>query len=44
MTGDGEITRQGTDAYTGTVKLAMEEGSMTIKLDGLRLGDCDNPS
>ncbi len=41
MTGEGEITRQSPDAYTGTIKVQSEHGVMTMKLDGRRLGDCD---
>jgi len=42
MTGDGEITRSGPDAYKGTMTMSMgDEGSMTMKLSGRRLGDCD---
>ena len=41
MTGEGEITRQSPDAYTGAIKVQSEHGVMTMKLDGRRLGDCD---
>ena len=41
MTGEGEITRDGADAYTGLIKFNSPEGSMKIKLGGRRLGDCD---
>lgn len=44
MTGQGEIIRQGNDAYTGTIKYASEQGNMTIKLTGRKVGDCDHPS
>lgn len=44
MTGEGEITRQGADAYTGAIKFASADGNMTIKLNGRRVGGCDNPS
>jgi hypothetical protein len=43
MTGTGEITRDGDDAYTGVMTFSSADGSMTIKLDGRRVGDCDNP-
>jgi hypothetical protein len=43
MTGKGEITRQGTDAYTGTVKYAFAEGGMTVAISGKKVGECDNP-
>lgn len=41
MTGEGEITRNGSDAYTGVVKFTSSEIVMTVKLDGHRVGDCD---
>jgi hypothetical protein len=44
MTGKGEIIRQGDDAYTGSIAYASEQGNMTIKLSGHKVGDCDNPS
>jgi hypothetical protein len=44
MTGQGEIIRQGNDAYTGSIKYASEQGNMTIKLTGHKIGGCDNPS
>jgi hypothetical protein len=43
MTGEGEIIRQGADAWTGAVKFASEKGTMTINLSGNRLEGCDNP-
>jgi hypothetical protein len=43
MTGDGEITREGPDSWSGAIKLASEEGAVTIKLDGRRLGECEKP-
>ena len=44
VTGTGEVTRQGSDAFTGTINLTSDEISMTIQLSGKRLGACDNPS
>ena len=44
MTGNGEITRQGNDAYTGFIQYNSAQGKMTIKLSGHKLGECDNPS
>jgi hypothetical protein len=44
MTGKGEITRQGSDAYTGSIKYASEQGNMTINLTGRKIGGCNNPS
>jgi len=43
MTGKGEITRQGADAYNGTVKYAFAEGTMTVAISGKKVGECDNP-
>ena len=43
MTGEGEITRDGADAYAGTIKFTSSQGSMTIKLSGRRLGPCEVP-
>ena len=44
MTGKGEITFDGTDAYTGTIEYVMPQGAMTIKLSGKKLGGCDKPT
>ena len=41
MTGTGEITRDGDSAYSGTITLAAPQGSMTMKLDGKKIGACD---
>jgi hypothetical protein len=43
MTGNGEINFDGTDAYTGFVKLDAEQMSMQINLTGKKIGTCDNP-
>jgi hypothetical protein len=43
MTGNGEITRAGRDAYSGAIKFTSSEVNMTVKLDGRRLGDCELP-
>jgi hypothetical protein len=43
MTGTGEVTRDGAEAYSGSVRFAGEAGAMTIKLNGKRIGDCDSP-
>jgi hypothetical protein len=42
MTGEGEITRTGPDAYTGTMKFTSDEGVMTMAISGRRVGDCDS--
>ena len=44
MTGDGEITLDGSDAYSGTIKFNSSQGGMTLKLSGRRLGDCTPPT
>jgi hypothetical protein len=43
MTGKGEITRQGSDAYSGTIQYAFAEGAMTVAIAGKKVGECDNP-
>ena len=43
MTGKGEITRQGEDAYTGTITYSGAQGGMVIMLNGRKTGSCDNP-
>ena len=41
MTGEGEITRTSPDAYTGWMKMAAPQGTMTMNLSGRRVGDCN---
>jgi hypothetical protein len=43
MTGHGEITRVGDDAYTGEIRYASPEASIVITLSGTRIDECDNP-
>ncbi len=43
MTGVGEMTFEGSDAYSGTIKFEAEGMSMTTKLTGKKIGTCDNP-
>ena len=43
MTGTGEIVREGTDAFSGTIKFMSADGNMTIQLKGKKAGGCDNP-
>ncbi len=43
MTGVGEMTFEGSDAYSGTVKFTAEGMSMTTKLTGKKIGTCDKP-
>lgn len=42
-TGEGEITYEGTDSYTGTLKFLSDDGNMTINLTGHKIGGCDHP-
>ncbi len=42
MKGHGEITLSG-DSYKGSIKISAEGFSMTIELEGKKLGDCPNP-
>jgi hypothetical protein len=41
MTGEGEITREGADAYSGAIQFTSEEAKMTIKLSGRKVGPCE---
>ena len=41
MTGTGEMTFAD-DSYTGTMKMNMAQGAMSMKMEGKRLGDCTN--
>ena len=43
MTGVGEITRTGSDAYTGTIRFTSPQGGTTVHLTGKKIGECDNP-
>jgi hypothetical protein len=43
MTGHGEIIRESADAYNGTIKFTSDQGNMTVKLTGRKVGECDNP-
>ena len=43
MTGHGEITYDGTDKYDGEINMTAEGVTMTIKLSGVKLGECDHP-
>jgi hypothetical protein len=39
LTGSGEMVFAG-DSYTGTMKMTMQQGEMSMKYSGKRLGDC----
>jgi hypothetical protein len=41
VTGNGKITFEGADRYSGEIAATMPQGSMTMKLSGKRVGDCD---
>lgn len=43
MKGTGEILREGTDSYTGTIKLTSGQGNMTLNMKGKKVGTCDKP-
>ena len=43
MQGTGELTFEGTDAYTGTIQATSQGMNMTIKMAGKKVGTCDNP-
>jgi hypothetical protein len=43
MTGHGEITYDGTDAYAGEINMSAEGVNMKITLSGKKLGECDKP-
>ena len=43
MTGHGEITFEGEDAYSGAISATAEGMAMTIKLSGKKVGTCDHP-
>jgi hypothetical protein len=43
MTGEGQITYDSPDSYSGTIKFTSEQGAMTIKLTGKKIGSCDKP-
>jgi len=43
MSGHGEITYEGTDAYAGTINMSAEGVNMKITLSGKKIGECDRP-
>jgi len=43
MTGTGEMTFEGSDAYSGAINATVDGMPMTIKLSGQKIGTCDNP-
>lgn len=43
MSGHGELTRDGADAWSGAIKFTSSEGAMNVKLSGRRLDDCEKP-
>jgi len=43
MTGRGEILRQSAEAYSGAIAFTSDQGNMTVKLTGKKIGECDNP-
>lgn len=43
MTGEGEITFNTEDSYTGLIKFVAEGMTMNVNLSGTKVGECDNP-
>ncbi len=43
MAGEGEITFDTADSYTGTIKFLAAGMTMTVNLTGTKIGECDNP-
>ena len=43
MTGTGEMTFEGTDAYSGVITATADGMSMKINLSGKKIGTCDKP-
>jgi hypothetical protein len=43
MAGHGEIILESESAYSGTIKFTSDQGNMTVKLTGKKIGECDNP-
>lgn len=43
MTGHGEINYDSADSYTGEIKFTAEGMSLTTRLSGKKIGECDNP-
>ena len=43
MSGVGEMTFDGSNSYTGTVKFAAQGMNMLVKLSGKKVGTCDKP-
>jgi len=43
MTGEGEITFNSEDSYSGVIKFVAEGMSVNVALTGTKIGECDNP-
>lgn len=43
MTGEGELTFNGTDAYVGVFNMHSDQFDMKIDLTGKKIGTCDDP-
>ena len=43
MEGEGEITFDTPDSYTGTIDFAAASMTITVELHGEKVGECDNP-
>jgi Protein of unknown function (DUF3617) len=43
MTGEGEITFNTEDSYSGVIKFVADGMSVNVALTGTKIGECDNP-
>jgi hypothetical protein len=43
LTGNGEMTFENADAYSGVINATAQGMNMTIRLAGKKIGTCDNP-
>ena len=43
MTGEGEITFNTEDSYSGVIKFVADGMSVNVALTGTKVGECDNP-
>ena len=43
MTGEGEITFDTPESYSGFIKFAAEGITMNVTLSGTKIDECDNP-
>ncbi|MGH8252091.1 MAG: DUF3617 domain-containing protein [Steroidobacteraceae bacterium] len=43
MTGQGELTFNGPDAYAGVLRFQTDQMNMEVNMTGKKIGTCDNP-